>query len=163
MRCTVAAAAAYAVAAFTEAAAAAATTAANTAAAAGNLATEYQQQLQLQQLHIFVVRQPAALLLNHAAAAVALASDGSLCMPSCNHHSSVLQLGHGSACNNSMAPERVCKCIVLYVCVSVCLCACLQLKMAYSDVFKDRSLAPPPKHTLAALGGHAQQKEMLDR
>jgi hypothetical protein len=39
----------------------------------------------------------------------------------------------------------------------------LQLKTAYPDVFKDRSLAPPPKHALAALGGHAQQKELLDR
>ncbi|WIA36554.1 hypothetical protein OEZ86_007846 [Tetradesmus obliquus] len=38
-----------------------------------------------------------------------------------------------------------------------------ELKTAYPDLFKDRSLAPPPKHTLAALGGHAQQKEMLDR
>jgi hypothetical protein len=39
----------------------------------------------------------------------------------------------------------------------------VQLKAAYPDVFKDRSLAPPPKHALAALGGQAQQKELLDR
>lgn len=39
----------------------------------------------------------------------------------------------------------------------------LQLRTAYPDVFKDRALAPPPKHTLAALGGQAQQKEMLDK
>jgi hypothetical protein len=48
-------------------------------------------------------------------------------------------------------------------CIAVVLPLCLQLKTAYPDLFKDRSLAPPPKHTLAALGGHAQQKEMLDR
>eukprot|EP00879_Flechtneria_rotunda_P022909 GHRR01024213.1.p1 GENE.GHRR01024213.1~~GHRR01024213.1.p1 ORF type:complete len:103 (+),score=26.48 GHRR01024213.1:1229-1537(+) len=38
-----------------------------------------------------------------------------------------------------------------------------ELKAQFADLFKDRSLAPPPKHTLAALGGATQQKELLDR
>lgn len=38
-----------------------------------------------------------------------------------------------------------------------------ELQATYPAVFKDRALAPPPKHTLAALGGQAQQKEMLDK
>eukprot|EP00775_Hariotina_reticulata_P003235 gene3235-3512_t len=39
-----------------------------------------------------------------------------------------------------------------------------ELKAAYPDEFRDaRDLAPPPKHTLAALGGAAQHKDLLDR
>jgi hypothetical protein len=40
---------------------------------------------------------------------------------------------------------------------------CVQLKAQFPDAFKAPELAVPPKHTLAALGGAAQHKELLDR
>jgi hypothetical protein len=39
----------------------------------------------------------------------------------------------------------------------------VQLKAQFPEVFKAPELAVPPKHTLAALGGQAQHKELLDR
>eukprot|EP00878_Enallax_costatus_P041485 GHUV01048277.1.p1 GENE.GHUV01048277.1~~GHUV01048277.1.p1 ORF type:complete len:109 (+),score=22.16 GHUV01048277.1:452-778(+) len=38
-----------------------------------------------------------------------------------------------------------------------------ELKAQFPEQFKDRALAPPPKHAFAALGGATQQKELLDR
>lgn len=42
-------------------------------------------------------------------------------------------------------------------------CSFVQLKAQFPDAFKAPELAVPPKHTLAALGGQAQHKELLDR
>lgn len=39
----------------------------------------------------------------------------------------------------------------------------MQLKTQFPELFKAPELAVPPKHTLAALGGQAQHKELLDR
>lgn len=55
---------------------------------------------------------------------------------------------------------HVSRCTALY---RTAVCGCLQLKAQFPEPFKAPELAVPPKHTLAALGGAAQHKELLDR
>jgi hypothetical protein len=55
-------------------------------------------------------------------------------------------------------------CLTSPVALSVLLCwDCVQLKAQFPDSFKSPELNVPPKHTLAALGGAAQHKELHDR